>query len=83
LDHVIPTSKGGHPTKLSNLTILCHKCNQKKGNKIEALLIIDGVDVGMRLEVLKHHLFHQIDQKFSSRKIFQKLYEDTYTENLE
>jgi 5-methylcytosine-specific restriction endonuclease McrA len=32
IEHVIPSSKGGSD-RVSNLTIACHKCNQKKGNK--------------------------------------------------
>lgn len=30
-EHIIPTSRGG-TNKVSNLTIACHQCNQKKGN---------------------------------------------------
>ena len=32
IEHVIPKSRGGSD-RVSNLTISCHKCNQKKGNK--------------------------------------------------
>lgn len=32
IEHIIPTSRGGS-NKVSNLTIACHDCNQKKGNK--------------------------------------------------
>lgn len=32
IEHIIPKSKGG-TDRVSNLTISCHKCNQKKGNK--------------------------------------------------
>jgi len=32
IEHVIPSSKGGSD-RVSNLTIACHECNQKKGNK--------------------------------------------------
>ncbi|VVB96880.1 CRISPR-associated endonuclease Cas9 [uncultured archaeon] len=32
VEHIVPRSKGGSD-KVSNLTISCHKCNQKKGNK--------------------------------------------------
>lgn len=35
IEHVIPSSKGGSD-RVSNLTIACHKCNQKKGNKTAA-----------------------------------------------
>lgn len=30
-EHIIPTSRGG-TNRVSNLTIACHQCNQKKGN---------------------------------------------------
>lgn len=30
-EHIIPTSRGG-TNRVSNLTIACHSCNQKKGN---------------------------------------------------
>ena len=32
IDHVIPTSRGGHPTKKANLVTACLKCNQRKAN---------------------------------------------------
>lgn len=32
IDHIVPKSKGG-TDKVSNLTLSCLKCNQKKGNK--------------------------------------------------
>ena len=32
IEHIIPKSKGGSD-RVSNLTISCHECNQKKGNK--------------------------------------------------
>jgi HNH endonuclease domain protein len=38
IDHIIPVSKGGKTT-LSNLQVLCSKCNRKKSNKILTSLI--------------------------------------------
>ncbi len=32
VEHIIPKSRGG-TDRVSNLTISCHRCNQKKGNK--------------------------------------------------
>jgi 5-methylcytosine-specific restriction endonuclease McrA len=32
IEHIIPKSRGGS-NRVSNLTLACHKCNQKKGNK--------------------------------------------------
>ncbi len=33
IDHIIPTSRGGHPEKKQNLVTACFDCNQKKANK--------------------------------------------------
>jgi hypothetical protein len=33
IDHVIPTSRGGHPSKKANLVSACFKCNQRKANQ--------------------------------------------------
>jgi 5-methylcytosine-specific restriction endonuclease McrA len=38
-DHVIPISKGGHPTDLLNLVACCKKCNVSKGNRSEAVFL--------------------------------------------
>ncbi|EAZ88598.1 RNA-guided endonuclease IscB [Crocosphaera chwakensis] len=32
IEHIVPKSKGGSD-RVSNLTLSCHKCNQKKGNR--------------------------------------------------
>ena len=32
IDHIMPTSRGGHPEKKANLVTACFKCNQKKAN---------------------------------------------------
>ena len=34
IDHVIPLSRGGHPTALDNLQVLCYNCNQSKLDKL-------------------------------------------------
>ena len=33
IDHIIPTSRGGHPLKKANLVTACFTCNQLKANK--------------------------------------------------
>ena len=39
VDHIIPISKGGHPTDLSNLQLAHRCCNRQKSDKlVEALL---------------------------------------------
>ena len=34
VDHIIPISKGGHPSNLSNMRILHNRCNRAKGDKL-------------------------------------------------
>ena len=35
-DHIIPISKGGHPSDLSNMRILHNQCNRAKADKLYA-----------------------------------------------
>lgn len=48
IDHIIPTSRGGHPEKKQNLVTCCFDCNQRKANKTpeEAgmVILIEGFD---------------------------------------
>lgn len=34
VDHIYPLSLGGHPYEVSNLQLLCMKCNRRKSNKL-------------------------------------------------
>ena len=34
IDHIIPVSKGGHPSDLANLQLAHRCCNRQKGNKL-------------------------------------------------
>jgi 5-methylcytosine-specific restriction endonuclease McrA len=34
VDHIIPLSKGGHPSDLSNLQLAHRWCNRQKSNKL-------------------------------------------------
>jgi 5-methylcytosine-specific restriction endonuclease McrA len=35
IDHIVPRSKGGPEQELSNLRVLCTRCNTKKGSRVE------------------------------------------------
>lgn len=37
VDHIIPISKGGHPTDINNLQLAHRHCNRQKSDKIVAL----------------------------------------------
>jgi len=34
IDHIIPVSKGGHPSDLQNLQLAHRKCNREKSDKV-------------------------------------------------
>ena len=37
VDHIIPVSKGGHPSDIDNLQLAHFRCNRLKGNKVEVI----------------------------------------------
>ncbi len=41
IDHIIPVSRGGHPSDMSNLQLTHRVCNRRKGTKI----ITDKVEI--------------------------------------
>lgn len=45
VDHIIPISRGGHPSDISNLQLVHGICNKQKGNKIKS----DRAQVDMSL----------------------------------
>lgn len=42
IDHIIPVSKGGHPSDLSNLQLAHRCCNRQKGDKLFTMTAVGG-----------------------------------------
>ena len=53
VDHIIPVSKGGHPSDLSNLQLTHLICNQVKGSK---LVIEDNKDLIKKTEMVSNRI---------------------------
>lgn len=69
LDHVVPVSKGGHPTSKKNLDILCEYCNKDKGSKLrKGAIVIGGLDYNFILDKLKNSIHLRIDEMCNSKK---------------
>lgn len=45
VDHVIPRSKGGSQTSITNMVMLCPKCNSKKSDSIPTRKFLDAHDI--------------------------------------
>jgi 5-methylcytosine-specific restriction endonuclease McrA len=48
IDHIQPRSKGGS-SRVSNLTLACHRCNQRKGNLSVAEFLADKPEILKRI----------------------------------
>lgn len=44
IDHIIPVSRGGHPSDIDNLQLAHRICNEKKNNKLPGT-VINGINV--------------------------------------
>lgn len=64
IDHIVPLSKGGHPTSLKNLQILCRNCNVSKGSCFDKSLVFCGIDYNALFDKLKFRLHQRIDNAF-------------------
>lgn len=56
LDHLIPVSKGGHPSDISNLQLAHRTCNRQKSDK----LLKTGYDTGEQV-IGNRNLPHSVD----------------------
>jgi hypothetical protein len=52
-EHIIPRSRGGK-TKLANLCLACHRCNEYKGNRVKALDPMTGKRVTLFNPNIQH-----------------------------
>ena len=56
VDHIIPVSKGGHPTDISNLQLAHRCCNRQKSDKlIESRNKVDSSDRVVPNDLLEQH----------------------------
>lgn len=55
VDHIIPVSKGGHPTDLSNLQLAHRYCNRAKSDKLYAPLKAEENDKLVPNDALEQH----------------------------
>ena len=66
IDHIIPVSKGGHPSDIDNLQLAHFACNRQKSNK---LVPTAGGD-NKELEVISNRILpHTIDwEKYNAKQ---------------
>lgn len=55
VDHIIPVSKGGHPSDLSNLQLAHRCCNRMKSDKLYTPVKADDSDSLIANDVLEQH----------------------------
>ena len=52
IDHIIPVSKGGHPSDISNLQLAHMTCNRDKSDK----LVVTKQDISTGIELISNRL---------------------------
>ena len=65
IDHIIPISKGGHPSDLENMQLAHWTCNRKKSDKLVEKKIVD-----QNADIISNRVLpHSVDWKnFSSKE---------------
>jgi 5-methylcytosine-specific restriction endonuclease McrA len=57
VDHIIPVSKGGHPSDLSNLQLAHRCCNRQKSDRLlPSPAVVDSEDKPIANNVLEQHM---------------------------
>lgn len=59
IDHIIPISKGGHPSDISNLQLAHWECNRQKSNKISMEDIKKNGDLKRASETIPNNVLPQ------------------------
>ncbi len=54
IDHIIPVSKGGHPSDIDNLQLAHWTCNRQKSDKL-----IDCQTIGQKTEAISNRVLPQ------------------------
>jgi len=55
VDHIIPVSKGGHPSDIDNLQLAHRCCNREKSDKLFAKVYIQEQDELVSNQLLEQH----------------------------
>ena len=56
VDHIIPVSKGGHPSDLDNLQLAHRCCNRQKSDKLlDPRKPVEGIDEVVSNQILEQH----------------------------